>query len=298
MLLIRLAALALILSLTGCAVRYDDAHRRRQLVCPAPEQDESANPPQVRFDDGVRLERRRARRLAGDPGLKPSIREQRTARALAVAQADMFATGQHNVTYGYDGSSSQIDKVRYIAQQGALRIDYEAAPSLNSVDGVPHALVLVVYHLSHTAAFDQLTRTEPGLRRLLSAETFDPSVKGVEQHFIQPGTDAKLLFNRCDEGRFVALVAGYALPKSSTSVFVSEYGLGRWTSPGQSSTEKRHYMYRPLPMHLAVRLDADSMSVRNTGLIHDSQQKLAQLMSRQMRYFTYDQTFSPPVIQK
>lgn len=235
----------------------------------------------------------RATRMVEDPRLKPSVKEQRVARAMATAQAEMYTAGQEHVTYGFDGSASQLDKVRYIAHAGALRIDYEAAADLNSVDGEPHALVLVVYHLTHTADFDQLARTEPGLRRLLEGELFADSVKGAEQHFVQPGVSARLLLNRFDGGRYVAVVAGYALPKTATSVFVTEYGLGRWAKSATRKSARPHYMYRPLPMHLSLGLGADAMVARTTGLINESLQGVHELLYEDSRYLTFDNTFLP-----
>lgn len=270
MLLTRFACVSVVmaLALAGCQVSYDDDAARQT----------------------------RAGRMAEDPRLKPSVREQRVARAMATAQAEMYASGDQHVTYGFDGSASQLDKVRYIAQAGALRIDYEAACDLNRVDGEPHALLLVVYHLSHTADFDQLTRTEPGMRRLLEGGMFADSVKGVERHFVQPGVSATLLLNRFDEGRYVAVVAGYAVPKAATSVFVTEYGLGRWAKSAGRRGSRPHYMYRPLPMHLSVALGGAAMVAKNTGLINASLQDVHELLYEDSRYLAFDETFLPELL--
>ncbi len=279
MFLILLACLALT-ACTGCSVRYDD----------------SSLPAATAEYDAVNPDREaRARRLArqGDPRLVPSVREQRRARAMVKAQADMFAGGENYYAYGFDGSSGQPDKVTYVPQPGALRIDYRAADDLNTVDGDAHALVLVVYHLSDTAAFDVLAATGPGLRKLLEGERFDPSVKGVSRHWVQPGTANQLLLPRAGDGRYVALVAGYALPDSATSVFITEYGLGQWKKAGKSVWDRREVMFRPLPLHLSVSLGPDAMAVRNTGLIHDDLKEVHQLMAEHIRYLTYEETFVP-----
>ncbi|MCD8350612.1 MAG: type VI secretion lipoprotein TssJ [Planctomycetaceae bacterium] len=294
MLLTRLRPLTVLLfivsvTLTGCQVRYDETSGRPNARTRA------ARTVAVE-GDAINPDREaRARRLArrGDPQLVPSIREQRRARAMVQAQADMFADGDQYYSYGYDGSASQLDKVKYIAQSGALRIDYEAADDLNRVDGEAHALVLVVYHLSDTAAFDGLAATEPGLRKLLAGERFDPAVKGVDRHWVQPGTANQLLLQRYEDGRFVAVVAGYALPSAAISVYKTEYGLGQWKKDGKSLWDRREVMFRPLPLHLSICLGPDAMAVRTTGLIHDGLKEVHQLMAEHTRYLTYEDTFVP-----
>ncbi|MCD8140234.1 MAG: type VI secretion lipoprotein TssJ [Planctomycetaceae bacterium] len=285
----RTALAALVLAaLSGC-VRVDESAGR-------PAGRLAAAQALAREGDDLNPDRAiRARRMAsrGDPRLVPSPRDQRQARAMVQAQADMFAGGEGYYSYGFDGSASQPDKVTYPAQPGALRIDYEASPDLNTVDGDAHAIALVIYHLSDTAAFDGLAGTAPGLRKLLEGERFDSSVKGVDRQWIQPGTANQLLVNRYEDGRHVALVAGYALPSAGVAVFTTEYGLGQWKKAGKSVWDRREVMFRPLPLHLSVCLGPDAMAVRNTGLIHDGLKEVHQLMAEHVRYLTYEDTFVP-----
>lgn len=232
----------------------------------------------------------RAGWMSSDPREKPSYREQREARAMALAQAELLSQGG-GIRYRSDGSSSEPNQVEYVASKGALTIEYLASDQLNRADDLPHALVLVVYHMTNRAALDQLARTEDGIGRLLEGKPFDNTVLSVEQHYIQPGTGGVLTVNRPADGRYVALVAGYATPEARTSVFVTEYGVGRYVKDGKALLDKRYYMFMPLPLNLAASLGDTEMWVKDTGLIYGDMRRVTNLLWRQQRYFATDGSF-------
>lgn len=289
------AALAPCLLLPGCAVRIDDSarsERRAGKACAEPAAEGSSSFFGVKRDtepDAGRV--RRAANLAGDPKSYPTPREQRAARALARAEQEIIEKSGGAIMYRPDGSSSKAHTVKFVASAGALTVKYSATERLNRLDGVSHAMLLVVYHMRDRAALDQLAGHEDGMRTLLAGEMFDDAVMSVRKHYIQPGADGTLLLERPENGRFVAIVAGYAEPSARTSLYVAEYGLGQWYAPGTTPMHRRKAMYTPLPMHLLVALDEQSMSVKNTGRIHGGTQKVHLLMAEQVQHMTKENFF-------
>lgn len=288
-----------LLLVAGCAVSYDESQLVRSKSARSVDAAESPAQPAGRLEQeerpgsflGIRLDpapdrKREARiqRMTDDPRLHPSPREQREARAMAMAQAEIMRQ-DGGILYRGDGSASSPEQVRFIASRGALTVDYRAADLLNRADGLPHALVFVVYHLSNRAAFDQLASHEEGLRRLLEGERFDNSALSVEQHVIQPGMAGSLQIHRPENGRYVGLVAGYARGDARTAVHVAEYGMGRYKKEGKSYLDRMVYMFTPLPMHLKVDLDETDMWVRDTGLIYGDMRNVTNLMWRQTQYY-------------
>lgn len=245
----------------------------------------------VRLDDSY-AEARTARgeRLAGDPRVRPTPQEQRRARAMVEAQANHLVSGG-GIRYRGDGSASSPEQVRFVACPGALTVDYEALPALNCHDGQPHAMVFVVYHLTDRAGLDQIARTGEGIRRLLAGDRFDESVLSVRQLTLQPDSGGQLIVDRPENGRFVALIAGYNDPHPTTSLYVAEYQLGRWSKEGETAIHKSQYMYTPLPLNLTVRFAEKEMQVRDTGFIYGDMRRVTEMTWDQMRHFTKAQLF-------
>lgn len=217
----------------------------------------------VRLGDARGISRRVAPAAADNPASRPGVREQREAKAAAMQEWDSLLNGGLP-QYRGDGSSSNINSVKFGSAAEALTLDCYASPRLNFSSGEPHALTLVVYHLSDRAAFDQLARHEEGLRKLLEADFFDASVAGVRKHTVQPGTQARILENRYEGGRYVALVAGYASLRARTSAYVTEYRLYQWHTEGESIFSRDRVMYSPYPLRLRAVLDEDEMRVDDT----------------------------------
>ena len=202
---------------------------------------------------------------------------------MALAQVEVLKTGG-SISYRGDGSSSSPDNVRFVSSPGALTIDYSATNMLNAVEGTPHALTVVIYHLTDRVALDQRSRSEEGLRRLLDGEVFDDAVVGVRRITLQPSSKGQLVIDRPENGRFVALVAGYHGLQTPASLYVTNYHLGRWMAEGNSIISKDRWMYSSLPLNLRVNLGEDGMQVTDTGLIYDSMRDVTTLTWRQTNH--------------
>jgi predicted component of type VI protein secretion system len=225
----------------------------------------------VRLDDARRLSGVNAGVAAaqlsevGPAGVsvgRPSVRELREARGAAMQEWDQLLNGGMPLYRG-DGASSNINSVRFAAAPGALTLDYAASPMLNASDGEAHALTLVVYHLTDRAAFDQLARHEEGIRKLLEGDFFDASVAGVRTHSVQPGAAGRLVEDRYEGGKYVALVAGYGGLRARTAVHVTEYRVYQWNTAGGTVFSRDRTMYSPYPLHLRAALDVTEMRVED-----------------------------------
>ncbi len=171
--------------------------------------------------------------------------------------------------------------MQFAASPGTLTVDYAAVERLNCFGGAPHALRLVVYHLKDRAAFDQLARHEEGMRKLLEGEYFDESVAGVRRHEIQPGARGRLLEDRYEGGRYVALVAGYGALRARTAAYVTEYRLYEWRMEGGTVFSRDRSMYSPYPLHLRALLDEGEMRVEDTDRMLDRMREVTNLQRRQ-----------------
>ena len=81
-----------------------------------------------------------------------------------------------------------------------LQLSVAAAADLNQSDGLPHALMLVVYQLSTTNAFNTLAKDSAGVQTLLRASRFDASVASADRIFLQPGDKTKVFLDQAQSG--------------------------------------------------------------------------------------------------
>lgn len=223
----------------------------------------------IRYDDSAANARHvRADCPTADPCTVPSISELRKAKADAIMAAEIKAQGG-DTQIKSDGSSSNPSEVKFVASPGALSINLLAEENLNSFDGTPHALVLNIYHLEDRAFFDQLASNSEGVRKLLGRDATDTSIKAVRQLFIQPGTHSVLNIERSENGRYVAIVAGFDSMDPARSIFVSSYGIGHYKQK-KGALAKSQDMFSPLPLNLIVHLGPNSMSVSETEELIDN----------------------------
>ncbi len=213
---------------------------------------------------------------APNPCGQPSYAEIRKAKAEAQVAAEAKAAGG-DLLKAPDGSSSNPNEVKFVAAPGALAMRIDASQDLNKIDGLPHALVLVIYQLSDRTAFDQLAANPDGIRKLLEGAAFDVSVKSVRQIYIQPGMHSTLALERPEDGKYVAMVAGYNHPTVSSSIFTTSYGLGNYTKKN-GLLARSQTIYCPRPLNLIVNLGPSNLSVSaSSQAIFDNAQNSAPL---------------------
>ncbi|MCC8190155.1 MAG: type VI secretion lipoprotein TssJ, partial [Planctomycetes bacterium] len=207
-------------------------------------------------------------------------RELREARATAMAEADIYFRGGRTYVRP-DGSSSRPSEVKFVAAPGALGIDLAASDSLNAVDGIPTGLVLIIYHLSDRVALDRLAAASDGMATLLAGDFFDPSVRAVRRIDVQPGLRNRLALERAEDGRYVAIVAGYNQPREATSLAVFTYPIAEYSEPGETSWHRSKSMFMPLPLNLSIRLDDNAMYVSEIASVYHHYRDSTRLYRRQ-----------------
>ena len=106
-----------------------------------------------------------------------------------------------------------------------ISIVYRAALDLNMVNDRPHSLMLVIYQLKDVNEFNRFAGYKEGLKTLLEAKVFDPSVMAMKKVYVEPGGARNLFLNRAENARFIGIVAGYygLLPSRCTALIDIEY---------------------------------------------------------------------------
>ncbi len=146
-------------------------------------------------------------------------------------------------------------------QSGAITVRYTADPMLNSRNGAAHTLVMTVYQLTSREAFDTLAKSEDGVRQLLEAQRFDPSVAGLERRIVQPGERNTMVLSRAEGARWVGIVLGYYSldPEQAVRIF----GIGHAVET--NGRFRRRRTARVLP--LTIELSLGSGTVNTTGAL-------------------------------
>ena len=136
--------------------------------------------------------------------------------ALAVLLAAMLA----------GGCSKKNPGPEWKFGEEAIHLTYRAALNLNEVNDGPHSLLMVIYQLKEVNEFNRFAGYREGLKKLLEAKIFDPSVMAMEKVFIEPGGARALRLNRAEGARYVGIVAGYydLIPSRCTALMDIEYG--------------------------------------------------------------------------
>lgn len=103
----------------------------------------------------------------------------------------------------------------------SIQISISADHMLNEFQGSSHALQLVVYQFDSINKFVELAEYRDGLKKLLKAQNFDPSVQAVKKIFVDPGETKKLILDRAEKAKYVGIVAGYfnLVPGRTTCFF-------------------------------------------------------------------------------
>jgi type VI secretion system VasD/TssJ family lipoprotein len=105
--------------------------------------------------------------------------------------------------------SQKISKPDWKFEKEAIRIHIKADHNLNLYNKKTHTLYMCFYQLSELNAFDQLAQDDSGIRRLLEAKMFDPSVAAVSSKTILSGEHITLSLDRAERAQYLAVVAGY-----------------------------------------------------------------------------------------
>jgi type VI secretion system VasD/TssJ family lipoprotein len=158
-------------------------------------------------------------------------------------------------------------RVVWQAEPGGVRLSIEAAPDLNTQDGLPLALSLCVFQLDKTDKFDDLAQTPEGLDELQACTANAAGAVSAKRYWLQPGQKLTEDLDRAEGARTMAVAAGYAhlMPELSRASFhyplhVDKEGY----LPGFRKT-----VYSAAPVDVAIRLTASRVSIN--GAERDAQ---------------------------
>ncbi len=125
----------------------------------------------------------------------------------------------------------------YPFQAQAIRLRWTADPGLNLADGSPHPVLLAVYQLADANPFIDKAKDAAGLRTLLEAAHFDPSVVAVDRVFVQPGAQSFLLMDRTQGARWLGVAAGYYSLRGSAATRFAAIPPGKQWEDGELCVE-------------------------------------------------------------
>jgi type VI secretion system VasD/TssJ family lipoprotein len=94
-------------------------------------------------------------------------------------------------------------------EREAVRIHVFADDQLNLYEGTPHTLLLCVYQLKDPNEFNHLAGFREGLYQLLECDHYDATVATAARLIVHPGQDRHFTFDRAQDAKYIAVVAGY-----------------------------------------------------------------------------------------
>ena len=123
------------------------------------------------------------------------------------------------------GSKEPKPQPEWVFKPQGIEISYQADIMLNEFKGSSHALQIVIYQFDNINKFVELSEYKDGIKTMLKAQNFDPSVQAVKKVFVDPGDTNKLVMDRAEKARWVGIVAGYfdLVPGRVTSFFEIPY---------------------------------------------------------------------------
>lgn len=103
--------------------------------------------------------------------------------------------------------SAPVEFLLHCANQ--IKVACSADLMLNEFNGSSHALQVVIYQFDTINKFAEFAEYRDGLKKLLKAQNFDPSVQAVKKFFIDPGQKKGFVLDRAEKSKWVGIVAGY-----------------------------------------------------------------------------------------
>jgi type VI secretion system VasD/TssJ family lipoprotein len=156
------------------------------------------------------------------------------------SQAPIQATSPERVIWNFAAS--------------ALTLNLKAAADLNYDDSQAHTLRLCIYQLADVSDFLQLAANPEGMSKLLTGESFGPSVKAAYSQIVAPGQVMSLVYDRMEGAKYVALAAGY--------YNLAGHSTCHWQIPVNSREEGIFFKtvyYFPGELKMAIMLEASSL---------------------------------------
>jgi type VI secretion system VasD/TssJ family lipoprotein len=104
----------------------------------------------------------------------------------------------------------------------AIRLQLRADQRLNLYDDQAHTLAVCLYQFTDPNNFNDLSKDQAGLLKLLKCEKSGADVAGVQRVIMQPGESRDLHLDRAEGAKFVGVVAGYYDLKAEKAALLLE----------------------------------------------------------------------------
>ena len=124
-------------------------------------------------------------------------------------------------------ASGSVRSVEWGYEKNGVRLYLTADSQLNLYQGIPHTLYLCVYQLKDPNGFNELTRNEDGLSKLLGCTRFDASIARSHSFTLHPGEALTEMLDRAEGAKYVGLAAGYYSFEKENMTRLFEVPVGR-----------------------------------------------------------------------
>lgn len=108
-----------------------------------------------------------------------------------------------------NGDPVKPDYMNWDFEGKGIALRFLAPQQLNLHSGKPHTLYFRVFQLSDLKVFNDMKKSQAGIRELLTATDIDPTFLATNEFVISPNEMLKSTVERMKDTRFVAIVAGY-----------------------------------------------------------------------------------------
>jgi len=108
-----------------------------------------------------------------------------------------------------DGDAVKPDYMNWDYDGKAIAMRFVAPQQLNLHSGKPHTLFLKVFQLSDLKVFNDIRKSQAGIREMLTSADIDATFLASEEYVVAPGEMLKVSLDRLKDTRFIAIVAGY-----------------------------------------------------------------------------------------
>ena len=146
-------------------------------------------------------------------------------------------------------------EVAWDGGKDGVLLEITAATDLNLYQNLPHTLLLTVFQMSDSAAFQKLVADPQQMARALETGQAGPAFLQLSRYVVSPGRRTLLALDRVQQGRYVGIVAGYYQLDAEGTARLFEVPLSV-DSKGWFSTT-----YSAEPVQLAVRLQLGAQSI-------------------------------------
>ncbi|MGD9006535.1 MAG: type VI secretion lipoprotein TssJ [Desulfobacteraceae bacterium] len=107
------------------------------------------------------------------------------------------------------GCAATIKQPEWKFEKESIRVHIKADHKLNLYNSKAHTLYVCFYQLSELNKFDELTKDDAGIHKLLECKLFDPSVAAVNNKIIHAGENLTFILDRAERAEYFAIVTGY-----------------------------------------------------------------------------------------